>query len=176
MGTSRWLFGFLLIDALIALSGFATAQEYPSRVVRIIVAFPPGGSTDIYARVIANELQAAWQVGDRGKPAGATGVIGTQAVRQSPPDGYTLLFTSNTGHAGASCRTRVHSTRSIHADFKGAAARPTSSSFDPTRSLIEFTRAVEPGQLNHASSDRRRQPSGGLFNAAAGIKAIYMPL
>ena len=92
-------FRYLLAGVLIALGGFAMAQEYPSRLVRIIVAFPPGGSTDIYARLIANELQVAWgrSVIVENRPGG-TGVIGTQAVRQSPPDGYTLLFTSNTGH------------------------------------------------------------------------------
>jgi len=75
------------------------AQGYPSQVVRIIVPFPAGGSTDTYARIVANELRGAFDksviVENR---AGATGAIGTQAVRQSAPDGYALLFTSNTAH------------------------------------------------------------------------------
>lgn len=110
----EWPLQYLLAGALIALSCFAAAQEYPSRLIRIIVAFPPGGSTDIYARVIANELQAAWgkSVIVENRPGG-TGVIGTQAVRQSPPDGYTLLFTSTPGMCwGRCCKTRAHSMQS----------------------------------------------------------------
>ena len=185
MSTSRWLCRFLLIDVLIALSGFAMAQDYPSRLVRIIVAFPPGGSSDIYARVIANELQVAWgrSVIVENRP-GATGVIGTQAVRQSPPDGYTLLFTSNTAHVLAPLLQEPRPFDAV-ADFA-----PISKALRfplylivhpsiPARSLtafIAFARS-KPGQLNYASSGQ----GGGshlvaeLFNAAAGIKAIHVP-
>ena len=163
----------------------ATAQEYPSRLIRIIVAFPPGGSTDIYARVIANELQVAWgrSVIVENRPGG-TGVIGTQAVRQSSPDGYTLLFTSNTGHVLGPLLQNPRPFDAV-ADFT-----PISKALRfplylivhpsiPARSLAEFIAfaKAKPGQLNFASSGQ-----GGtshlvaeLFDAAAGIKATHVP-
>jgi len=71
----------------------ATAQSYPVRPVKFIVAFPPGGSTDIGARVIAGYLSHvfAQQIYVENK-SGATGSIGTEAAAKSPPDGYTVLI------------------------------------------------------------------------------------
>ena len=91
----RWLG----MGLLLALASHAAAQEYPAKLVRVVLPFSPGSSTDIYARIIGKDLQVAW-----GKPIlvenrpGATGLIGTDFVRQAAPDGYTLLFTSNTAH------------------------------------------------------------------------------
>jgi tripartite-type tricarboxylate transporter receptor subunit TctC len=80
---------------VIAGTGFAMAQEYPARPVRLIIPFPPGGSNDVVGRLIAAKL------GERlGKQvvvdnrSGAGGVIGTEVAAKSPPDGYTLLVIS----------------------------------------------------------------------------------
>jgi len=186
MTVSKRSLRYLLVGALLALSSFATAQQvYPSRLVRIIVAFPPGGSSDIYARILASELQTAWgkSVVVENRPGG-TGLIGTQAVRQSPPDGYTLLFTSNTALV---LGPLLHEPRPFDAvaDFT-----PISKALRfplylivhpsiPARSLKEFIAFArsKPGQLNYASSGL----GGGshlvaeLFNSAAGIKAIHVP-
>ena len=79
--------------ALVCLAGPAVAQSYPTQTVRIVVAYAPGGTGDIVARLIAVPLAAALGqsvvVENR---AGATGAIGTQSVAQSPPDGHTLLL------------------------------------------------------------------------------------
>ncbi len=88
----------LAVVAALALGIFsASADDYPARPVRIIVPFPPGGSTDIVARTLASALAPA-----AGQPfvienrAGAGGVIGADAAQHAAPDGYTLLFAPTT--------------------------------------------------------------------------------
>jgi tripartite-type tricarboxylate transporter receptor subunit TctC len=89
----------VVLFALVRMVGFAGAaeiQDYPSRLVRIVVPFPPGGGVDIVIRGVAQELSVKWGtaviVENR---AGAGGTIGTEAVYRAPPDGYTLLATVN---------------------------------------------------------------------------------
>lgn len=91
-----------MVALLVAVAGqveslVALAQEYPAKPVRIVVAWPPGGSNDVVPRVMAPRLTEAM-----GQPfvvenrAGATGTIGSDVVAKSPPDGYTILVTSAT--------------------------------------------------------------------------------
>ena len=82
----------ILAAMALAASAFASAQDYPSRPVRIIVPYPPGGPTDVIVRVVGNRLGESL-----GQPvvienrAGASGMIGAELVAKAPPDGYTLL-------------------------------------------------------------------------------------
>src|SRR5262245_26376313 len=92
---------FRLVHCLLAVATAAAPlavaaqapEPFPSRTVRIIVAFPPGGGTDIVSRVLGQKLSEAW-----GQPvvvenrAGAAGIIGTEAAAKSPADGYTLFM------------------------------------------------------------------------------------
>jgi len=86
--------------AIAAFSSACLAQAYPSKPVRMIVGFPPGGGTDVVARVIAQKLTEWW-----GQPvtvenrAGATGTIGADVVAKSPADGYTLIMGHVNSHA-----------------------------------------------------------------------------
>ena len=76
---------------LLALSSIAAAEDYPTRPVRLIVPFPPGGSNDVVGRLVASQLSERLGqqvfVDNRG---GAGGVIGTEAAANAVPDGYTL--------------------------------------------------------------------------------------
>src|SRR5713226_724099 len=83
----------LPLMALIAGLGSAAAQDYPNRPITLIVPFPPGGSTTIVARIVADKMSEALGqsivVDNRG---GAGGTIGTRAVAKSAPDGYRILL------------------------------------------------------------------------------------
>jgi tripartite-type tricarboxylate transporter receptor subunit TctC len=90
---SRRLFSIAV--SLLALSGIATAQNYPDHVVRLINPFPPGGSVDITGRILAQKLSE--NLGHQfivENHAGAGGNTGSDLVAKSDPDGYTLLFTA----------------------------------------------------------------------------------
>src|SRR5262245_25507441 len=84
---------FLAALTALAFAAPASAQTYPSRPVTLVVPFPPGGSTSIVARIVADKMSEALGqsivIDNRG---GAGGTIGTRAVAKSPPDGYTLLL------------------------------------------------------------------------------------
>jgi tripartite-type tricarboxylate transporter receptor subunit TctC len=102
--------------ALPAVSRIAWAQTYPTRPVRFIVPFPAGGSTDVGARVIGAYLSRAFgqQIYIENR-SGAAGVIGIEAVAKSPPDGYTIL---------------------ISTDVVASAAHVFKLNFDPLKELV----------------------------------------
>ena len=88
------------ITAISLMATSAIAQTYPAKQIRYVVPFPPGGATDILARVISQKLNESW-----GQPviidnrSGATGTIGSDIVAKSAPDGYTLLGGTIATHA-----------------------------------------------------------------------------
>src|SRR2546421_9716996 len=89
---------FVAVGLLAALlsSPAAKAQDYPTHVVKIMVPYPVGGATDITARLVSEKLTQKWGVGVivENKP-GVNGVIGTEAVANAPPDGYTIGFVAS---------------------------------------------------------------------------------
>src|SRR5256714_15436373 len=86
----RWIFLLLLV------TGAAVAADYPSRPIRLVVPYPPGGGTDTVARPLAQKLAESLGhpivVDNRG---GASEIIGTEIVAHAPADGYTVLMTTN---------------------------------------------------------------------------------
>ena len=93
MKTILSMMKFLLVPAALALvPAAAAAQAYPAKPIRLIVPFPPGGGTDISARILAKALAEGpgWQLVVENRP-GATGRIGTELAANAAPDGYTLL-------------------------------------------------------------------------------------
>jgi tripartite-type tricarboxylate transporter receptor subunit TctC len=163
----------------------AHAQHYPDRPVRVIAPFPPGGSTDVYARILAKELSAAFgQTFIIDNRPGGTGIIGTQTARQATPDGYTLLFTSNTGHVLGPLLRQPHPFDPV-GDFVPIAMAVRFPLYlivnpaVPAKTVKEFVAYArgQQGKLNYASSGE-----GGLshivallFNASTGINATHIP-
>src|SRR5687767_7194048 len=88
----------VIVAALFQQSGAASAQSYPTKPVRFIVTFVPGGGTDIVARMVGQKLSEAWGqqviVDNRG---GAGGIVGTEIAASAAPDGHTLLFGTSSG-------------------------------------------------------------------------------
>ena len=160
------------------------AEDYPSRAVRIIVPFGAGGPADVAARLLGNILQERF-----GQPivvenrTGAGGVIGTQEVVKSPPDGYTLLMMSNTQTANESLvpqrkyelmRDLVPIAPINYSDLV-IVVHPSV----PAKTLQEFIALAksEPGKLNYASSGQGTpyHMAGELFKSMAGINVQHVP-
>jgi tripartite-type tricarboxylate transporter receptor subunit TctC len=81
----------LMLAALVCAS--ANAQDYPSKPIRIVVPYPPGGASDVTARLLAQKLSEAWpQPAIADNRPGANGIVALEHVAKSAPDGYTLLF------------------------------------------------------------------------------------
>ena len=181
-----------MIEALRALAALAAlafvpaalAQPYPSHPVRIVVPFAAGGPADIYARAVAEKLQAAlgqpFVVEDR---PGAGSILGTEAVRQSPPDGYTLLMMSNTHTVNESLVPKKPF--ELMRDFVPVAPVNYSDLVMvvhpsvPAKTLKEFIALAKakPGQLNYASSGTGTpyHMAGELFKAMAGVNIVHVP-
>ncbi|MFN7000350.1 MAG: Bug family tripartite tricarboxylate transporter substrate binding protein [Elioraea tepidiphila] len=99
----------LLAAAALAPLAAQAQDAYPSRPIRIVIAYPPGGSTDVLGRAIAQRLSEMWNgaavvVENR---AGGAAIIGTQAVAQAAPDGYTLALGNNQTHASNQAMART---------------------------------------------------------------------
>ncbi len=176
----------LAVAALLALTPVAPhAESYPSRPVRIIVAFPAGGGTDIVARLVGQKLSDQWgQQVIIDNRAGAAGVIGTELAAGAAPDGYTL-FVGTLGnlavnpHLYASMRVDplqafAPVTQLVNVTF-GAMAYP---GFKPNsiRELIALAQA-HPGEINYSSSGAGGAPhlAGELLKRTAHIDIVHVP-
>ena len=177
------MFRALLAIALLAAVP-VQAQEWPTRPVRMIVPFPPGGGTDTVARPLAAKLaQILGQqvvIDNRG---GAGGTIGAGLAAKAPPDGYTVLLYSVHGAvAAAAYKTLPYdlqkdlvpvTTAAIFPDVLVAANRVPAKTLPE---LIAWAKA-NPGKLNcgSAGNGTSRHLSCELFNAAAGVNATHIP-
>jgi tripartite-type tricarboxylate transporter receptor subunit TctC len=162
----------------------ATAQQYPSKSVRMIVPFGAGGPADVFGRVIAQhlseQLKQSFVIENR---PGAGAIIGTDAVAKSAPDGYTLLVMSNTHTTNESLiPNRPYQ---LMRDF--AAVAPINSSdllmvAHPSvgaKTLKDFIAIAKakPGRLNYASSGPGTpyHMAGELFKAMSGTDIVHVP-
>ncbi len=172
-----------VLAALLA-SG-ALAQPFPSKPVHIVVAFPPGGGTDIVARLLAPRLAEAWGqqviVDNR---AGASGVIGTEFAARSAPDGATL-FLGTLGNLAVNQHLYPKMTVDPLRDFAPVTqvvavhfvmvANPSV----PARNVSELIALAkaEPGKINYSSSGPGGAPhlAGELFKSMARVDIVHVP-
>ncbi len=181
------LFRSIVAGAALALGlvANATAQQFPERVVKIVVPFPPGGGIDVLIRVIAAELTAKW-----GQPviienrAGAGGNIGAEIVAKSAPDGYTLLASVNqTFEANRYLfkalpfdpeRSFVPVTLMAQSDHF-LLAHPSLAAKD-VRELVALAKR-QPGKLNYGSFGIGGQPHliYETLNKKEGLDLLHVP-
>ncbi len=173
------------LGVLAGLAGPAAAQQaYPSKAIRLIVPYPPGGSTDPMARLAAQKLSEKWgqPVIVDNRPGGNT-VIGNDAVAKAQPDGYTVLLISAAFLSTPSLLPRLP--YDTLKDFDGVASISLSRHVlvlnlsVPANNLQEFIALAKakPDQLNFASSGvgTNTHLSGELFNILAGTKMQHIP-
>jgi tripartite-type tricarboxylate transporter receptor subunit TctC len=174
-----------LVAAAPACAGTALAQAWPSKPVRIVVAYPPGGGIDVVSRQIAEKLTAAW-----GQPVvvenrpGANTIVATDAVAKSGADGYTVLMTTD---ATFSINPHLYAKLpfDVQRDFVPVTmlvllqqllvAHPSL----PAGNLAELIALAKakPGSINYASYGSGSQPhlSGEMLKYKAGIDLVHVP-
>ena len=175
-----------LAAAAAAFPGAASAQaDYPNKPLRLIVPFPPGGSTDIIGRIVAQRLgeKLGQQivVDNRG---GAGGTIGTEAAAKAAPDGYTLAVGTTSTHAvapGAYAKLGYDPVKNF-APVSLVAVTPyllVVNAQVPARSLKEFVSLAksQPGKLNYASAGAGSTThlAMEMLKDAAAINVVHIP-
>jgi tripartite-type tricarboxylate transporter receptor subunit TctC len=178
------LYPTMLIRILLALIPFcAVAQSYPTQPVKVVVGFPPGGTTDVVGRLVANELSE-----QMGKPfvvenrPGASGTIGAGVVAKSAADGHTLIVVPST-HGTA--RALYASLPYEEADFVPVglvASTPYVFVIHPEMPVAKFGELIallkaSPGKYHYAStSPGTAQHLGGeLVKRMAGVDMVHVP-
>jgi tripartite-type tricarboxylate transporter receptor subunit TctC len=163
----------------------ADAQSYPSKPIRIIVPFPPGGISDVMSRVFGQKFTETWNqpviIENR---TGAGGNIGAEIVAKSPPDGYTLVMGSIGTHAVnvslfsklAYDPVRDFAPVALVIEADGLLVLHPSVPVKTVRELIALTRA-RPGQLAYASAGNGTAShlAGELFKSMAKIDLVHVP-
>ncbi len=160
----------------------ATAQAFPSRPVRMIVPFPPGGPTDLMARVFGQKLSEEW-----GQPVvvenrpGGNSAIGAQQTARAAPDGYTLLVAMDTTLVMNPITTADLPYNPLK-DFTAISLTAQNTSLlivradgpNTAQELIARAKA-NPGKLNYGAGTITTRLAGYLFSRMAGIDTVFIP-
>jgi tripartite-type tricarboxylate transporter receptor subunit TctC len=170
---------------LLCVPGLAQAQDaYPSRPLRLILPFPPGGGTDILGRLVAERLSARL-----GQPVvtdnrgGAGGNLGAEAAARAAPDGYTLLLAAPTLAISPSLYAKLSydpvkdlAPISLVATVPNVLVTHPSVPASTLQEFIALAKA-KPGELNFGSggSGTSNHLGGELFNSVAGVKLVHVP-
>jgi len=175
----------LMAGALMAVAGAAAAQEaYPSRPIRLVVPFPPGGGADPVARTLSQKFTDMW-----GQPvlvdnrAGGNTIIGAEIVAKAPPDGYTLLLTTATTVSINPSLFRLPYDPNKAFDAMATVCKSAYvlvlNPSVPANNLQEFIALAKakPGQFNYGSPGTGGTPHLGteLLSMMTGIKMQHVP-
>ncbi len=175
----------VIVTALAAavLPTSAAAQSYPSKPVRLIIPFPPGGSNDVVGRMIAFQLSD--RIGKQvvvDNQGGAGGIIGTEAVARAVPDGHTLLLISVAHAFGASMYKLPYDSINAFAPVALLGTGPVVLAVNsklPVNSLKELIALAKekPGQLNYASAGvgSFQHLASSLFKLQSGLDIVHIP-
>lgn len=174
---------FALGGALVCINA-ACAQVYPAKPIRMVLPWPPGGSTDATARVLV-----PWLTKSLGQQiiidnrAGAAGIIGVDIVAKASPDGYTIMLHSATHVANATLYSKLpYDTIKDFTAISLVAAQPTILVVNPAlpiqsvKELIAMAKA-EPGRLHYGSGGfgSALHMSAALFSKMAGVNIVHIP-
>lgn len=182
----RVLLATLASVAVFGAAGPAMAQDYPNRVIKLIVPYPPGGATDVIGRVMAQKLSFALNqqviVDNR---AGAAGSIGAAVVAAATPDGYTLLMGAMTSHAISAVLYKKQVNYDMNKSFAPVAivgTVPLVFVVNPSikaATLAEFIALAKskPGKLSFASAGNGspQHLAGEMFQRMAGVQMLHVP-
>src|SRR5437867_856636 len=174
----------VMLALLLALfTAVAAAQSYPTKPVRLIIPFPPGGSNDVVGRMIAFQLSerlGRQVVADN--QGGAGGIIGTDAVARSLPDGHTLLLISVAYAFGASMYTLPYDPATPFAPVAMLGAGPVVIAVTaklPVSSVKELVALAKekPGELNYATAGvgSFQHLASELFKLQSGLDIVHIP-
>ena len=180
----RWTFAAWVFAVLAVGAGFAGAQNYPTKPVRVIVPFAPGGSTDIVARLLAPRLSEnlGQSVVVENRAGGGT-TIGMEHVAKSPPDGYTLGVATLTFALNPSLFAKLpYNTEKDFAPVSLVSIVPFVMAIHPSvpaRSVKQFAALAkaQPGALNYSSSGigSASQMAAELFKYMTGTNMVHIP-
>jgi len=172
------------VAALAAASAGAHSQDYPSRPIRLVVPFPPGGLADVWARAFGQELNKAWGqpvVIDNRPGAGTT--IAADIVARAPADGHTVYFT-NVGHSMSASlyrklpydAVRDFGAITLVGDVTSILAATPSLQAASAKELIALARA-KPGALSFASAGNGTASHllGEYLKLLAGVDMVHVP-
>jgi tripartite-type tricarboxylate transporter receptor subunit TctC len=178
------LAGALLALATLILNAGASAQTYPDRPVRILIAFPAGGTIDTLGRILAQKLTEIWgqNVVVENRPGGG-GNIGAVAAAKSAPDGTTIHFGAQTLGVNVTLQpskefdpVRDFDPIMLVATAQDVLLVPADSPFKSVKELVDYAK-VHPGELNYASlgTGTSGHLATVMFADLAGIKLQHVP-
>ena len=165
-------------------AGAADQQAYPNKPIRLIVPYPPGGTTSTFARLVGQRITESWgqNVIVDNRPGGNT-VIGTEALAKAAPDGYTIMFMDSAHVINPSLMPYLPYTAikdfSPIATLASTELMLTVHPSVPANTLAEFIAyaRTKPAQLNYASSGTGSVShlSTELLNMTSGVKLVHIP-
>jgi tripartite-type tricarboxylate transporter receptor subunit TctC len=174
---------FMAATLLLALASAAFAEDYPTRPVRLIIPFPPGGSNDVVGRLVAQQLSV--KLGQQvyvDNRSGAGGTIGTEACATSAPDGYTLCVISIAHAVNPALYTLKYDPIKSFTPISIFATGPNVLVVNPTSGIKTVKELLalakqKPGELNYASAGvgSFQHLGGELFKLQANVNIVHVP-